>query len=144
MENVLLFIFLNFSLGFASDIVLNDLSTHYGIFKSLKPYFQNESIIKNAFAAGLTIVSALVLTMIISHFIFGFSIPNNTKSLLLFCILAFIIGYAIDYFIYKMKIFGNRLDIFYKEAGVGFWGAISFIFAIIISYVIQKYLFKKD
>ena len=143
MENILLFVFLNFSLAFASDIFLNDLSTHYGILKSLKPYFLNESIIKNAFLAGLTIIITLILTMIISYFVFGFAIPNNTKSLLYFCILAFIIGYAADFFIYKMKIFGNRLDMFYKEVGVGFWGAISFIFTIIISYVIQKYLFKK-
>jgi hypothetical protein len=144
MKNILLFVFLNFLLAFGSDIVLNDLSTHYGIIKSLKPYFLDESILKNAFSAGLTIVITLILTMIISYFVFGFAIPNNTKSLLYFCILAFVIGYAADFFIYKMKIFGNRLDLYYKEAGVGFWGAISFLFTIIISYVIQKYLFKKD
>jgi hypothetical protein len=37
-----------------------------------------------------------------------------------------------------MKIFGNKLDRYYKELGAGFWGATAFVFSIVISYNIQK------
>jgi hypothetical protein len=55
-----------------------------------------------------------------------------------FCVLAFIIGYILDIAIDKLKIFGNRLNTYYKALGAGLWGAIAFIFAIVISYFIQK------
>lgn len=133
----IIFILLNFFVGFFSDIVLNDLSTHYGIIKSLQPYFYKQSIISCAFAAGITIMVALIFTMVISKFIFNYFYPSNFNSLIQFCILSFGFGYLIDIVIKKQKIFGNRLDDFYKEFGVGFWGAAAFVFAILISYYIQ-------
>jgi hypothetical protein len=131
-----LFIFLNFFLAFASDLMLNYLSTNYGIVGSLKPYFEKKSVIGAATAAGLTILVALFINMLLSYMIFGFVIPRNNKELLYFCIIAFIVGYLLDFCIYKFKIFGNSLELFYKTAGVGLWGALSFLFTIIISYII--------
>jgi hypothetical protein len=125
-----------------SDIALNDLSNYFniGILKSLQPYFENQSILISATAAGITIVVALLINMIISYFLLGFIIPNTLTRLLYFSISAFIVGYIIDVFICKMKIFGNRLDAYYEQVGAGIWGATAFVFSIIISYIIQNYI----
>ena len=134
----LIFIIINFLVSFMSDIILNDLSTNYGIVSSLKPYFYKQPIIKTACVAGITIVLALILTMAASNLLLGFSVPSNYRNLLYFSLLAFALGFIIDILIYKMNIFGNRLTLYYKEEGAGFWGATAFIFSIIISYFIQK------
>jgi hypothetical protein len=138
--NPFLFLFTNFEVAFVSDIVLNDLSTHYGIIQSLRPYFYKQSILKCAVAAGITIITALLPTMVAFYLVTGAFVPYNSKTLVQFSILAFILGFVLDILIYKMKIFGNRLDDFYKEFGVGFWGGVAFVFSITISYFIQKNL----
>lgn len=135
---IITFLFINFCVAFISDIVLNDLS-HFNILKSLKSYFNNQSIIKCACNAGLTILCALLINMVFSYFLFGFIVPNNFKQLFYFCGLAFGIGYLMDVFIYKLNIF-DGLTNYYKTFGVGLWGAIAFEFSIIISYFIQKYI----
>lgn len=135
----ILFLFLNFSVAFVSDIILNDLSTHFNVIKSLQPYFYNQSILKCAFDAGLTVLIALLITMIFSYFLFGFGVPSNIKQLIYFCILAFVLGYIIDIVIYKFKVF-NRLDNYYKTYGAGLWGGLAFVFSILISYFIQKHI----
>ena len=141
---IILFLFLIFSVSFVSDIVLNDLSTHFNIIKSLQPYFYKQSILKCAFDAGITVLVAVLITMFFSYFLFGFIVPETLIELICFCILAFLIGYMIDIFIYKFKVFGNRLTKYYNEYGAGLWGAIAFVFAIIISYfisyIIEKYI----
>ena len=136
------FLFLIFSVAFVSDIVLNDLSTHFNIIKSLQPYFYKQSILKCAFDAGITVLLAVLITMFFSYFLFGFIVPDTSIQLIYFCILAFLIGYIIDIFIYKFNVFGNRLTKYYNEYGAGLWGAIAFIFAIIISYVISYFIEK--
>ena len=89
----------------------------------------------------MTILVALVITMLFSYLLFGFVMPNNFTNLIYFCILAFLIGYILDILIYKLKIFGNRLNIYYKTLGAGFWGGLAFVFSIVISYFIQKYIY---
>ena len=137
--NPLLFLFINFSVAFVSDIVLNDLSIHFNLLKSLQPYFHNQSILKCAFDAGLTVVIALLITMLFSYYLFGFDVPNKSKQLIYFCILAFVLGYIIDIVIYKFKLF-NGLDNYYKIYGAGLWGGIAFVFSILISYFLQKHI----
>jgi uncharacterized membrane protein len=137
------FLFLNFCVAFASDIVLNDLSTHFNIIKSLQPYFQNESILKCALDAGITVMIGIVITMFFSYLLFGFLSPNTFVQLIYFCIIGFLIGYILDILIYKLHVFGNRLNLYYKAFGAGLWGAIAFIFSIIISYFLQKHIFIK-
>jgi hypothetical protein len=132
------FIIIIFFVSFFSDIVLNDLS-HFNIIKSLHSYFNNQSIIKCAFIAGLTVVIALLITMTLSYFLFSFVIPTNFIQLACFCILAFFIGYLIDIIIYRFKLI-DGLTNYYKAFGAGLWGAIAFIFSIVISYFIQKYI----
>jgi len=133
INKTIIFVLLNFLVGFISDIFLNDLSTYYGFITSLQSYFYKQSIIVCAFEAGITIVIALILTMLLSTVLFGFVMPNNLESLSKFCVIAFVLGYGLDILIDKMKIFGNRLNEYYKAVGAGLWGAIAFIFAIIIS-----------
>jgi hypothetical protein len=141
INKIIFFVLLNFFLAFASDLVLNYLSTNYGIVDSLKPYFQKKTVVGAGIYAGLTIIFALLLNMLLSYFIFGFAIPDGYKDLLYFCILAFILGYVIDVCIYKLKIFGNSLDLFYKEVGAGLWGALAFLFTIVISFYILKIIY---
>lgn len=140
-KSIIVFVFFNFAVSFISDIILNDLSTNFNIVTSLQPYFYKQSIIKCAFDAGLTVLFALVINMFFSYFLFGFIIPNNFTNLIYFCVLAFFIGYIMDILIYKFKVFGDRLNVYYKKLGAGFWGALAFVFSIVISFFIQKYIY---
>ena len=133
------FILINFFVSFFSDIVLNDLSKYIKPLHSLESYFNNQSIIKCAFIAGLTVVIALLINMALSYLLFSFMVPNNLIQLTCFCILAFFIGYLIDIFIYKFNII-DGLKNYYKAFGAGLWGAAAFVFSIVISYFIQKYI----
>lgn len=161
MINKLLYIcFVYFIVSAIGDIILNFLSRQsYSSLRvrALKPYFLRNTFVKNnivrdilsVFNAGITIVIALIITMIISSIIFKFNHPSSFYELFLFICIAFPIGYIFDYLIYKIEIFGPSLRYFYKVAGVGIWGAMSFIAAIVTSYVIinreelyEKYLKK--
>ena len=161
MINKLLYIcFVYFIVSAIGDIILNFLSRQsYSSLKvrALKPYFLRNTIVKNnivrdilsAFNAGITIVIALIVTMFVSSIIFKFNHPSSFYELFLFICIAFPIGYVFDYLIYKIELFGPSLRYFYKVVGAGFWGAMSFIAAIVISYVIinreelyEKYLKK--
>lgn len=134
---LLTFLFINFIVSFLSDIILNDLSM-FNFIPSLKPYFHNKSIIVSALNAAITVEVALLITVALFYIMLRSWVPTNYKLLLYFCFLAFFVGFAIDVFIEKMKIFGNSLDLYYKKFGAGFWGAIAFLFSIVISYFIQK------
>ena len=145
---VMIFIIIVFIVSAISDILLNLLSKNQltkeynlRIILSLKPYFKNKSMIESAVYAGITIIVALLINMLISKSILGFYIPRNNSELIKFICIAFPLGYIIDIMIDKFKIFGSSLDLYYKVAGAGLWGALAFVFSIIISYLIQKYFF---
>lgn len=135
------FIVLNFLIGFFSDLVLNFLSRYPQSPKSIQAlysYFKHyNSAFLTAVYAGLTVIVVLVFMMFCSYLLLGFAEPTTKKQLYTFLILAFPIGYLADILIYKMHIFGKHLDPFYKIAGAGFWGAISFLFSIVVSYFIS-------
>ena len=142
---VIIFIIIIFIISALSDIILNFLSRNsltkkynLEIILSLRPYFKNKTIIHSAVYAGLTIVVALLINILISKKIFGFYTPSNNNKLIKFICIAFPLGYIIDIIIDKFKIFGNDLDLYYKVAGAGLWGALAFVFSIIISYIVQK------
>jgi hypothetical protein len=137
----LIFVLLNFFIGFFSDIVLN--LTNF--VPSLKSYFKNKTIVGSAFYAGLTIVVALLITEAISSMLFGFSIPLQMEQFYKFIVLTAIVGYLADWYIYKAKVFGSDLDQYYKTLGIGFWGSAAFVFSVAASYflikVYQRYLY---
>lgn len=141
------FLIINFIVAMLSDITLNDIANNKGpkfiksdIISSLKPYFQNKSIILASIYAGLTICLATIILSLISKPTLGYYVPNNFKQLLIYLIPAFLIGFLLDIAIDKLNIFGDSLKSYYKTAGAGLWGALAFIFSIIISYLIQKYI----
>ena len=138
------FITLNFLVAFFSDLLLNIVSrSSYAppSIKALYPYFKHyNSALLTAFYAGITVDIVLLITMLLSFLIFGFFEPVALKQLLKFIVLAFPIGYVADLLIYRFKLFGNQLDAFYRSAGAGFWGATSFIFSILISYFLIKFI----
>ena len=143
---VIIFIIINFIVSALSDISLNlltrnSLTKDYNlkIILSLRPYFKNKSMVKCAVYAAITIVIALLINILISKNLLGFYIPHNITELIKFVCIAFPVGYAIDIIIDKLKIFGNDLDLYYKVAGACLWGALAFVFSIIISYLIQNY-----
>jgi hypothetical protein len=135
---VILFVVMNFLIGFFSDIALNLTN----LVPSLKPYFKNKTIIVSAIYAGLTIVVALLITMFFSWLLFGFSVPLKTEHFIKFIILAAIIGYIADWYIYKAKVFGQDLDQYYKSLGIGFWGSAAFVFSIALSYLLIFFVGK--
>lgn len=142
-------IFLNFFIGFISDIGLNYLSRQSyspAAIKVLKFYFERKDIktefmrvFISAVNAGLTIVAALLVTMLLAYLLFGFSFPLNLYQLFLYTVLAFLIGYATDFLIYKTEFFGASLNPYYKKVGAGLWGALAFIFSIWASYILYTY-----
>lgn len=140
----ILFVIINFCVAYVSDNVLNDLSKYSKIraFKSLSPYFKKKSIVGAGIYAGLTIAVATILLMILYNMIFNTYLPNANSFkyssstfmvYFIFFIIAYLIGYALDVFIYKMNIFDN-LEPFYKEVGAGNGGALSFIFSLTLSF----------
>ena len=142
---VLLFIIIVFIVSALSDVLLNLLSknqviknNNWKIILSLKPYFKNKSMTQSAVYAGITILVALFINMLISKSIFGFYVPSNNNELIKYICIAFPLGFIIDIIIDKFKIFGNSLDLYYKVAGAGLCGALAFVFSIIISYYIQN------
>ena len=105
--------------------------------KALKSYFDYyNNIALTGIYASITVFICYLITAEIVYLLFNLSVHNNIKQLFLFLIVAFFVGYIADIIIYKYKIFGTTLDMFYKEAGAGLYGAISFILAIVISYFI--------
>lgn len=132
------FVLLNFLIAFVSDLVLNALSrSPYSpaAVQALRSYF-GKRVIVPAFLAGLTVVTVLLLTMVLSELVFHFTAPRNTRQLVLFLLLAAPLGFVADIVIYRGQVFGASLNPFYKIAGAGFWGALAFLFAIGLSYLV--------
>lgn len=137
-----------FFISFISDLILNYLSRQTyapASIKALKVYFLRSSIknsiirdLVSAINAGLTIVAAIILTMSLSYLLFHFVHPRTLAQLFKFLLIAFPVGYLMDIFIYKTELFGPTLNPFYRIAGAGFWGAMAFIFSILVAYVIES------
>lgn len=140
ISKTIVFILIIFIVAFISDIVLNDLTMYYKRITSLQSYFHEHSILECALSSAITVIFALLITMVVSYILYGFHTPNNLNHLIKFSILAFCLGYIIDVIIENQKLFGNRLDDYYNQVGSGVWSAITFVFYIRISYILQKYL----
>jgi len=128
------FVFTNFFVAFFSDIALN----LFGFIPSLRSYFQDKTVIESAIYAGLTVFFALLITMTLAKIFFGFTVPTTNSTLVNYCILAFALGYLIDIFINRFHVFGHSLDLYYTTLGEGFWGAVAFVFSILVSYFFMK------
>ena len=145
MNSEIIVLLLNFFIGFISDLGLNFLSRQsYApiAIKALEIYFKRKTIktepartIISAINAGLTVIVCLMVIMFISKFLFGFFFPVNLKQLYPYLPLTFLLGYFADVLIYKMQLFGDTLNPYYKvSGGAGLWGALSIIFSVVLSY----------
>lgn len=138
--------YIYFLIGFISDLILNYLSRQSYAppsIQALRVYFLrkttlNNTLILSGVYAGLTIVVAILFTEFFAKKVFEFSQPETLKELGQFIALAFPVGYAMDFFIYKTELFGPTLNPFYKIAGVGFWGAAALIFSIVVEYTFRS------
>jgi len=134
---LLLFILLNFGVSFLSDLVLNFLSRQsysYNAIKSLQTYFDKRPTLISAFYAGITVCLVLIENIILSRVLFGMYYPSTLYQLFAFLSIAFPLGYISDVIIYKAQIFGDTLNPYYELVGSGLWGAIAYIFSIVVSY----------
>lgn len=135
-----------FFIGFISDLILNYLSRQSyapASIKALEIYFDRKTITSaplrhfvSAVNAGVTVLSAIIVIMLISQLLFGFMHPQTNHELWRFMCIAFIVGYADDILIYKTQLFGETLNPYYKIAGVGLWGAMAIIFSVLVTYII--------
>ena len=146
----LTFILVVFIVSIVADITLNDLSrkplSRYvssPIILALRPYFDEKSILVAGIYAGITVVLALVVSMLVSKYIQKTLIPRDWKELAIFMIISFPIGYLFDVIIAKLNIFGDSLQPYYKATSPGLWGAIAFEVAILVGFLIQKYLIPR-
>jgi hypothetical protein len=135
----IIFLLINFIVGFVSDIILNDLSRKPAsrifqskIIRSLRPYFIRKSIIQAAIYAGITVVIVLLPTIYIFNIYF-----DVFENIFNFILLSFCMGYIADILIDKLNIFGKTLKPYYNIAGSGLWGGMAIMFSVIISYIIQ-------
>ena len=142
MSLLFTFVLVNFAVSFFSDLLLNYLSrtTLIHIPKSLvalRPYFIHyNNALLTAVYAGLTVMTILLITLVFSNLVFGFTVPRTGKQLSQLLVLALPLGYGADVFIYKYKVFGTTLDPYYKAAGAGLGGALAFAFSLIVSYLL--------
>ena len=137
-----LFVIINFCVSYVSDNVLNDLSkyTPYKAFTSLAPYFKNKSIVVAGIYAGITVAFATTLLLLFTRFFLNTYLPVTNSDFALTILIAYVIGYVLDVFIYKMNLFDN-LEPFYKIVGAGNGGALSFLFSLVISFITLHVLF---
>jgi hypothetical protein len=137
----ILFVLINFCVAYVSDNVLNDLSKYSNIkaFSSLAPYFKPKSIVIAGIYAGLTVAVATIALMVLYRMIFYVYLPNAPSTYVVFFVMAYAIGYALDVFIYKMNVF-NNLQPFYNEVGAGNGGALSFLFSLVVSFGLLQFV----
>ena len=137
-----LFVIINFCVSYVSDNVLSDLSkyTPYKAFTSLAPYFKNKSIVVAGIYAGITVAFATTLLLLFNRLFLNTYLPVNNSEFAVTILVAYVIGYALDVFIYKMNLFDN-LEPFYKIVGAGNGGALSFIFSLVVSFIVLKLVF---
>lgn len=144
------FVFIIFVVSVVADITLNDLSrkplsNHITspIILALRPYFKEKSILVAGVYAGITVILALFVSMFVSQYLQKTLIPRNWSELTLFMAISFPIGYIFDVLIAKFDLFGASLQPYYKATAPGLWGAIAFEVAILVGFVLHKYLLPR-
>jgi len=144
------FVLIVFIVSVFADITLNDLSREplskyikSPIILALRPYFEEKSILVAGVYAGITVILALFVSMFVSQYLQKTLIPRNWSELTLFMAISFPIGYIFDVLIAKFDLFGASLQPYYKATAPGLWGAIAFEVAILVGFVLHKYLLPR-
>lgn len=140
--NINIFLFINFIIGFVSDIILNHLSNYDFInLNTLKPYFNNKSIIEAAIYAGITVYLIVLIIVLIFKLIYKRYLPDNKNEYIVFLLITFILGFIGDYIIYWIDIF-PKLKLYYETVGIGLWGGLAILFSVIVSLLIKHIVYK--
>lgn len=86
--NLFGFLFINFIVAIFSDILLNDFSRPPAsnffssqIIQSLQPYFANKSILQAGIYAGITIIIAVIITLMIHRTLYSWWNGNGLYNL---------------------------------------------------------------
>lgn len=140
--NIHIFLLINFIIGFVSDIILNHLSNYDFInLNTLKPYFDNKSIIEAAIYAGITVYLIVLIIVLIFKLIYKRYLPENKNEYLVFLLITFILGFIGDYIIYWIDIF-PKLKLYYETVCIGLWGGLAILFSVIVSLLIKHIVYK--
>jgi hypothetical protein len=132
------FLFVVFVVAFICDVILNDLSRRTKVLASIRPFYDSDSITKLAIYSGIIISSATILLMLIFFAVFKKYLPSNMFEILIFFLMAYIVGYILDVLIDKTELLGKSIKPFYKEFGSGNSGAVAFMFMLVVSLFIFK------
>jgi hypothetical protein len=136
----LLFVVILFGVSMFSDVVLNYMSIHKNAnptLKSLRPYYNKYGDILAAILAGITVVTVYIIHLLIFNIyllIFG----ETSYSIIVFFISGIVLGILADIIVDNLHIFGNSLVTYYKLPFSYGWGFVAYLFAIIVSYGIEK------
>lgn len=133
-----IFIFVVFVVAFICDVILNDLSRRTKVLASIKPFYDSGAITKLAIYSGIIISGATITLMLLFFVLFKKYLPTNMFEILIFFLMAYVVGYVLDVFIDKTELLGKSIKPFYKEFGSGNSGAIAFIFMLVVSLFIFK------
>lgn len=133
-----IFILVVFVVAFICDVILNDLSRRTKVLASIKPFYDSDSITKLAIYSGIIISSATIILMLLFFLLFKKYLPTNLFEILIFFLMAYIVGYILDVIIDKTELLGKSIKPFYKEFGSGNSGAAAFIFMLVVSLFIFK------
>ena len=140
--NIHIFLLINFIIGFVSDIILNHLSNYDFLnLNTLKPYFDNKSIIEAAIYAGITVYLIVLIIVLIFKLIYKRYLPENKNEYIVFLLITFILGFIGDYIIYWIDIF-PKLKLYYETVGIGLWGGLAILFSVIVSLLIKHIVYK--
>ena len=132
------FLLVTFVVAFICDVILNDLSRRTKVLASIKPFYDSDSITKLAIYSGIIISSATIILMLLFFMLFKKYLPTNMFEILIFFLMAYMVGYILDVFIDKTELLGKSIKPFYKEFGSGNSGAIAFMFMLVVSLFIFK------
>jgi hypothetical protein len=132
------FLLVTFVVAFICDVILNDLSRRTKVLASIKPFYDSDSITKLAIYSGIIISSATIILMLLFFMLFKKYLPTNMFEILIFFLMAYMVGYVLDVFIDKTELLGKSIKPFYKEFGSGNSGAIAFMFMLVVSLFIFK------
>ena len=145
MNIIPLFIIINFIVSAISDIVIQYFAYQPDAnarLKSLRHYYKVYGKMLAIVLAGITVCSLLLIHLLLFKGLFGIYLPtSNSKLIMYFLILSFILGYVTDYIINTQHVFGHALDEYYKIKYAYVWGMMAYVFSIIISYTILLFIF---
>lgn len=138
------FVLANFIVAALADVTLNawsHLRNAPASVRSLQPYFAVHSPLTAALYAGLTVVAVLLIVMLVSKPVLGFTVPMLYPAMLFkYLVLAFVIGFAADVLIDKLELFGTSLRPYYRIAGAGLWGGLALVISILVSILVMRYV----